>query len=215
MDSPAWAHGGPDALPGLSRTQPRRGIARHWIEGVAAVLAGALIAMGCAGMRSSDDGASARRVSLERELSELSSPLAELARLERASHLSHESAASAAARARPYLELRALLDTLSREAATGVTVSRLRQTREGFELRIVGEDSAVCASWVARLARRAEWKSAQIVEFKFAAAPIDANASRAVEATVRLPMDLSAAGAESAQRQPIGGSDEPALRRER
>lgn len=199
VDSVAWTQAsGADAFlgfdtapPGGRRTPIARYRHRHWIECAAATLGGALIAIGWASFGANDDGASARRALLERELAGLATPLAELARLERASAGSRASAALSAARARPYAELRVLLDALSREAQEDVTVTRLRQTREGFELRLLGADSGACASWVARLGRTGAWPGAQIVELKFLAAPSGAQSGGAVEATVRLPAAVS------------------------
>jgi Tfp pilus assembly protein PilN len=185
---------------------------RHLIECAAAMIVGVSAAIGCAAFGQSGEHAGARRAMLERELAELASPLAELTRLERAGEASRASAASIAAQARPYAELRALLETLGREAHADVTVTRLRQTPEGIELRIVGANSAACASWVARLARAPQWRKAQIVELKFVAAPIHAQSGRRVEAAVRLPADVLSAPSPVEQRRMVRGVDELGVR---
>ncbi|PMS20758.1 hypothetical protein C0Z18_09440 [Trinickia dabaoshanensis] len=223
VDGAAWAGADADAFSGFDAAAPAGRMApaarhrrrhRHWIECAAATLAGALIAIGWASVGANDEGASARRALLERELAGLATPLAEVARLEQASAASRASAALGVARARPYVQLRALLDALSRESHGGVIVTRLRQTREGFELRILGQDSGACASWMARLASTGAWPGAQIVELKFVPAPGRAQSAGAVEATVRLPAAVSRRPSPAARGDPDERLDEPAPRGE-
>ncbi|MGG1945872.1 hypothetical protein AB1286_13805 [Trinickia sp. NRRL B-1857] len=218
IEQAAWADAaGPDALSGFHAPPPRTAVARlashrYLIDCAVATMVGVSAAIGCATLGTTGEHASARRATLERELAELSSPLAELARLERAGEASRASAALAAAQARPYVELRALLETLSREAHADVTVTRLRQTPEGIELRILGANSAACASWVGGLARTRQWQKAEIVELKFVAAPIHAHSGRTVEATVRLPTGASSPSSPVAQRRMARGVDERDVR---
>lgn len=170
---------------------------RHLIECMGAIAAGALIALGYAAFMPSDSNMSARRERLEREWASLSGPLAEYARLERAGQGAQASAAAAAARARPSVELRLLLETLSREARAGVTVRRLRQSREGVEMLVRAADSAACAAWVARLARVPGWEGAAMVDLRLVATPKGRPAGREVEANVRVPSPMTAAASES------------------
>ena len=216
VDGAAWAGADADAFSGFDAAPPARHphLHRHWIECTAAILAGALIAIGWASVAVNGEGASARRALLERALAGLATPLAEVARLERASAASRASAALGVARARPYVELRALLDALSRESHAGVTVTRLRQTREGFELRILGRDSGACASWMARLASTGAWPGARIVELKFVPAPGRVQSAGAVEATVRLPAAVSRLRSPAARGDPDERLDEPEPRGE-
>jgi Tfp pilus assembly protein PilN len=214
IEQSTWPYAAePDAYRGFDASPPRARVVRvashrHLIECAAAMIVGVSAAIGCAAFGPSGEHAGARRAILERELAELSSPLAELARLERAGEASRASAALAAAQARPYAEFRALLETLGREAHMDVAVTRLRQTPEGIEMRILGANSAACASWVARLAREPQWRKAQIVELKFVASPIQAHSGRRVEAAVRLPADVSSAPSPVAQRRIARGVDE-------
>lgn len=170
---------------------------RPLIECAAGAAAGAVIALGCAALAPADSNISARREHLERELAGLSVQLAEYARLERAGRGAHASAAAAAARARPSVELRLLFETLSREARAGVTIRRLRHSRDGFEMQVRAVDSAACASWVARLARVPGWERADMVDLRLAANPKGREAGRAVEATVRVPSHGAASASES------------------
>jgi len=214
VEQAAWTYATePDPLRGFDTLPPRTERARtashrHRIECAAAMIVGVVAAIGCAVFGTTGEQTGARRAILERELAELSSPLAEAARLERAGEASRANAAVAAALARPYGELRALLETLGREAHAEVAVTRLRQTPEGIELRILGADSAACASWVARLARVQQWRKAQIVDLKFVSAPVHAHSGRAVEAAVRLPTDVSSPSSPVAQRRIVRGVDE-------
>jgi Tfp pilus assembly protein PilN len=179
---------------------------REVIDCVAAISIGVLMAAGWALAGPNDSGGGARRLLLERELTQLSPSLTELARLSRAGESTRASVAAAAARARPYMELRTLLETLGREAHAGVTVSRLRQTQEGFELQVHAVDSAACASWVARLARIPGWQSADIAGLRLAAARGGGQSGRAVEASVRLPL-RAMASAPLPRRTPVGRDD--------
>lgn len=165
----------------------RRGV----VDGVAAMALGALVAIGCS-VAVAGDGASARQARFERELAQLSPSLTEFARLARADESARARVAVAAARARPNVELRTLLETLSREAQAGVTVSRLRQTQEGFELQVHAVDSAACAAWVKRLARIPGWEAADIADLTLAAARIGGQGGRAMQARVRLPLRTAA-----------------------
>lgn len=193
MDAGCTYEWAPHALSGFESLPPRRRAPRwprrrYWIECAAAVSAGALMAIAWAASGSGDDRIGDRRVVLERQLAQLSPALAELARLERARERARASAAIALARARPYAELRSLLETLSGQAHAGVSVSRLRQSREGFELQVRAVDSTACASWVERLTRVPGWEAADIANMRLVAVPVSGSATgRAVEATVRLP----------------------------
>lgn len=169
----------------IGPARPRR--PRPLIECAAGIVAGAVMGLGYAALVPADAGLSARREGLERQLTGLAVPLAENARLVRAGQAAQESAAAAAARARPALELRLLLETLSQEARAGVTVRRLRQSREGYEMQIHAPDSGACASWVARLARVPGWEGAAIVDLRLVARPSHGQAARVVEANVRVP----------------------------
>jgi Tfp pilus assembly protein PilN len=185
-----------DPVPPWVRTG-RRGRPRWLIECVAAVVAGAGVALGCAALAPADSNMTTRRERLEREWASLSAPLAEYARLERAGQGAHASAVLAAARARPLVELRLLLETLSREAPAGVTVRRLRQSRDGFEMQVRAADGAACASWVARLARVPGWEGADMVDLRLVAAAKGLPAGRTVEATVRVPSRAAGSALES------------------
>ncbi|RDU95547.1 hypothetical protein [Trinickia dinghuensis] len=184
--------GASDALPGFESPPPgyNPALRRHrrtLIDCAAAAIVGTLTAICCAAAAPGDGRMDARRVLLERKLAQLSPSLAELSRLERLGEGSRAKAAAAAARARPYVELRSLLETLSRDAHAGVAVDRLRQTVEGFELQIHAADSAAAASWMGRLTRAPGGEGAQIDDLRLAAVQIDGQAGRAVEARVRLP----------------------------
>lgn len=174
----------------------RSGRWRALIECAAGIVAGAVIALGCAALTPADSNMIGRRERLEQEVASLSAPLAEYARLERAGHGAHASAVAAAARARPSVELRSLLETLSREAQAGVTVRHLRQSRGGFEIAIRAVDSAACAAWVARLARVSGWEGTEILDLRLVAASKGQPAGRAVEANVRVPSRASASASE-------------------
>ncbi|WP_206950899.1 type II secretion system protein GspM [Trinickia acidisoli] len=180
----------PDLSPPRRHTAgpPRR---RILIECAAAAIAGTLMAIGWAALASPSDPTAARRLLLERELAQLSSPLAEFARLERAAESARASTAAVTARARPYVELRSLLEVLSSEAHAGVTVTRLQQTREGFELQVAAVDGAACASWVERLARIPGLVSVDLADLKLAAAPTAGQAGGSIAAVVRLRWDAS------------------------
>lgn len=159
---------------------------RCLIECAAAILAGAALAAGCAAAGSAAGRADAPRAALERELTQLSSPLAELAGLERAARSANAGAAQAAARARPYVELRSLIEVLSHQAHEGVTVKRLQRAGEGFELEVEAVDSAACASWVESLARTPGLASAEMADFKSAAVTAGGRSGREVAAVVRV-----------------------------
>jgi Tfp pilus assembly protein PilN len=193
----------PNAL--FGRGSPRHRLRRlglpcrhHAIECTAAITLGALMAIVGANGGSAEDRAGARRVVLEQQLAQLSPSLAELAWFQRAGESARTGAAVALAQARPYAELRALLDALSRHAHAGVTVSRLRQGRDGFELRVRAVDSAACTSWVERLARMRGWEAADIADLRLVAATTDDQAAGAVEAIVRLPSRAAASASASA-----------------
>ena len=170
----------------------RAGRLRQSIECVTAIVAGAVMALGYAVLGPADAGLSARREGLERQLTGLAAPLAEYARLARAGQAAQASA-SAAARERPALESHLLLETLSQQAHAGVTVRRLRQSREAYEMQIHAPDSAACAAWVTRLARVPGWERAAIADLRL----VDgrgrgqAQAARVVEANVRVPLRVS------------------------
>lgn len=172
---------------GVTTWWRRRGV----VDGAAAMAVGALMAIGCS-VALAGDGASASQARFEQELAQLSPSLMEFARLARADESARARVAVAAARARPNVELRTLLETLSREAQAGVTVSRLRQTQEGFELQVRAVDSAACAAWVKRLARIPGWEAADIADLTLAAARIGGQGGRAMEARVRLPLRTAA-----------------------
>lgn len=165
---------------------------RRSIECMAALVAGAVMALGYAALGPADAGVSARRAGLERQLTGLAAPLAEYARLARTGQAAQASVA-AAARARPALESHLLLETLSQQARAGVTVRRLRQSREGYEIQIHAPDSAACAAWVTRLARVPGWEGAAIVDLRLVAGPSrgQAQAALRVEANVRVPLRVS------------------------
>lgn len=168
----------------LRAVRPRH--RRQLIECATGIAAGAVIALGCAALAPAGSNMHARRQLLERELATLSAPLAEYARLERAEQGALASAAAAAVRARPAAELRLLLGTLSAQAHAGVTVRRLRQNREGFEMQVRAVDSGACASWVARLARVPGWEGTDMVDLRWVATPKGSPAERTVEANVRV-----------------------------
>lgn len=159
---------------------------RAVIDGAAALLVGALIGVGWAVVGAQDDRARVRHAELSREIAQLAPALDELARLERAAQSANAGARQAAARVRPYVELRSLLGALSSEAHAGVTVDSLRQTNEGIELRVRAAESAACASWVDRLARKPGVGAAEIVDFKSTGPSARAHAERFVEAIVRV-----------------------------
>lgn len=174
----------------------RIGLMRAWrlrqsIECVTAIIAGAVMALGYALLGPVDAGPSARREGLQRQLTDLAAPLAEYARLVRAEQATQASAA--AARERSALAPHVLLETLSRQARAGVTVRRLRQSREGYEVQIHAPDSAACAAWVTRLARVPGWERAAIVDLRLVAGSTrgQAETARVVEANVRVPARLS------------------------
>lgn len=188
---------------------------RQLIECATGIVAGAVIAFGCAALAPADSNLRARRERLERELASLSAPLTEYARLERAGQGALASAAAAAARARPAAELRLLLETLSAEARAGVTVRRLRQNREGFEMQVRAVDSAACASWVARLARVPGWEGADMVDLRWVATPKSPQAGRTVEATVRVRPRVAASASGSVTARAAMGDGEFGGRRGR
>ena len=166
------------------------------------------MAIACAASRSDHDRAGSRRVLLEQQLAQLSPELAELARLDRAGESARASAAVALARARPYAELRSLLETLSGHAHAGVTISRLRQGREGFDLQVRAVDSAACTSWVERLRRIPRWEAAEMTDLRLIAAPVDGQAEQAVEANVRLPSPAQSPATASRRTAQRSGSDD-------
>lgn len=209
----------PDALSDSDLSRHRRRASflrrrRYWVECAAAVTVGVIGAIAWAASGSGEDAVSARRVLLERQLAQLSPALAELARLDRAGESARASAAVALARARPYAELRSLLETLSGQAHGGVTVSRIRQSREGFELQVRAVDGAACASWVERLARMPGWEAAQITDLRLVATPADGRAEQTVEANVRLPSRAETPSA-APRRTQVAGRDERGGRSER
>lgn len=209
MDSGCPYESASQALSGFGSLPHRRGASRslrrrYWGERMAAMSVGVLMAIAWAASGSGDDRAGARRVLLERQLAQLAPALDDLARLDRAAESARASAAVALARARPYAQLRALLDTLSGQAHAGVTVSRVRQSREGFELQVRAVDSAACASWVERLRRIPGWEAADITDLRLVAAAVDGHAERAVEASVRLPSSVAVPA--SAPRRTTHGS---------
>jgi Tfp pilus assembly protein PilN len=177
---------------------------RYWIECVAAMSVGFVAAIVWAASGAGDDRFAARRVLLERQLAQLAPHLAQVTRLDRAAESARASDAVALTRARPYAALRSLLETLSGQADAGVTVNRVRQSREGFELQVRAVDSDACASWVARLTQTPGWEAAEITELRLVAAPVGGHAERAVEANVLLPS--RAAQTASAPRRATPGS---------
>ncbi len=189
--APCLPHSAPGGASGFNLLPHRVRAARSrrrrcLIEGVAATLAGALIAIGWGAVDAADGRATPRREALERELARLTPALDEFARLERAGETARASTAETAARARPYFELRSLLEALSSEARSGVAVSRLQRTGDGIELRVRAADSAVCAAWAERLARLSGAESAEMTDVKLIAAPIGSRAAPNIEAFVRV-----------------------------
>lgn len=170
---------------------------RQLIECATGVAAGAVIAVGCAALAPAGSNLRARHERLEREMANLSAPLAEYARLERAEQGALASAAAAAVRARPAADLRLLLGTLSAQAHAGVTVRRLRQNREEFEMQVRAVDSAACASWVARLARVPGWEGTDMVDLRWVATLKGSQAERTVEANVRVRPHVAASASGS------------------
>lgn len=166
----------------LARSRRRRCL----VEGAAAMLAGTLIATGCGSIDAAEGRAIPRREALERDLAELAPLLDEFTRLDRTREAARVSAEQATARARPYYELRSLLEALSSEARSGVAVSRLQRTGEGIELRVHAADGATCAAWVERLARVSGAESAEMTDLKLIAAPIGSQSAPSVEAVVRM-----------------------------
>jgi type II secretory pathway component PulM len=166
----------------IARSRRRRCL----VEGAAAMLAGALIATGCGAIDAAEGRASPRREAIERDLAELRPLLDEFTRLERTREAARVSAEQTTARARPYFELRSLLEALSSEARSGVAVSRLQRMGEAIELRVHAADSATCAAWVERLARVSGAESAEITDLKLIAAPIGSHGAPSVEAVVRV-----------------------------
>jgi type II secretory pathway component PulM len=168
------------------------------VEAVAAVLAGGVLAIGCATIGAPADRASARRAQIERELAREAPALAEYARLERAGQAAKGSGAQATARAHPQLSALwlALLDALSREAHSGVTVSRLEGSNAAVELQVGAADSAACVAWMDRLGRLRGVESVEMIDLKSTAAVSTAAVSTAaanaghgagsIEAVVRL-----------------------------
>ena len=191
---------------------------REWIECAAGIVTGTVAALGYAAVVPADASSSARREALERELTGLSAPLAEYAQLERAAQGAKASAAAAEALAGPTVELRSLLETLSRDVQAGVIVRRLRQSRDGYEMQVRAVDSTACASWVARLARMPAWEGAAIVDLRRVAQPkIDGGgqAGHMVEANVRLPTRVSPPASPLVPERTVVSRGEPSRRRGR
>lgn len=174
------------------RSRRRRSV----VEGVAAALAGGVLAIGCATTGATADRASTRRAQIERELARAAPALAEHARLERAGQAAKRSGAQAIARAQPSERWLALLEALSHEANSGVTVSRMEGSHAAVELQIGAADSAACVAWIERLGRTRGAESVEMIDLKSTAAVSAAAASAAaantahgagaVEAVVRL-----------------------------
>lgn len=159
---------------------------RVMAEGAAAVFAGSVMAFGWTAVGATDDRMNSRRQQLEREMARMSSPLAEFMRLERTDERARAAAAQARERARPLVELLALIEALSREAHAGVTVSRLRRSDEGTELRVRAADSAAYAAWAKRLGRIDGVESAETIEYQSIAALKGRAGGEAVHARVVL-----------------------------
>jgi Tfp pilus assembly protein PilN len=159
---------------------------RATVAAAAALSAGALLAAGCATVGTSDDGASARRAHIERELAEAAPALAEYARLERTGRAAKAGAEQARALAQPSVRWLALLDALSGDAHSGVTVSRLQGSSTGIELQVSAADSAACVAWMDRLRRLRGAESVEMVDLKSAAAADAKRSDDAIEAVVRV-----------------------------
>ena len=160
---------------------------RSMVEAAAAVLAGGMLAVGCATVGASADRSSTRRAQIERELAREAPALAEYARLERAGQAAKASGAQAAALAQPSELWLALLEALSREVNSGVTVSRLEGSNTAVELQAGAVDSATCVAWMDRLGRMRGVESVEMIDLKSSAAA-DATRQRAgaIEIVVRL-----------------------------
>jgi Tfp pilus assembly protein PilN len=164
------------------RSRRRRSI----VEAVAAVLAGGALAVGCATIGASADRASTRRAEIERELAREAPALAEYARLARASQAANGRGAQATARAQSSELWLALLEALSREADSGVTVTRLEGSKAAVELQIGAADSAACVAWMDRLGRLGGAESVEMIDLKSTAAPHAGHGAGPIEAVVRL-----------------------------
>lgn len=174
------------------RSRRRRSV----VEGVAAALAGGVLAIGCATTGATADRASIRRAQIERELARAAPALAEHARLERAGQAAKRSGAQAIARAQPSERWLALLKALSHEANSGVTVSRMEGSHAAVELQIGAADSAACVAWIERLGRTRGAESVEMIDLKSTAAVSTAAASTAAASAAA----ASAAAANTAQR---------------
>jgi len=175
-----------DLLPHRMRAERSRR-RRALIEAAAALSAGGLLAVGCASVGASDGAANARRVYIERELAEAAPALAEYGRLERAGRAATASAAQAQAFAQPSVRWLALLDALSSDAHSGVTVSRLQGSDIGIEVQVSAADSAACVAWMDRLRRLLQGvESVEMVDLKSARAADAKQNDDAIEAIVRV-----------------------------
>lgn len=163
---------------------------RAMVGAAAAVLAGGLLAIGCAAAGASADRASTRRAQIERELArELAREapaLAEYARLERAGHAAKASSAQAAARAQPSERWMALLEVLSREVSSGVVLNRFEGSNTAVELQAGAVDSATCFAWMDRLGRLGSVEAVEMVDLKSTASANAGPGAGAIEAVVRL-----------------------------
>jgi Tfp pilus assembly protein PilN len=156
------------------------------VGAAAAVLTGGMLAVGCATVGASPDRSSARRAQIERELAREAPALAEYARLERAGQAAKVSGAQAAALAQPSELWLALLEALSREMNSGVTVSRLEGGNTAVELQVGADDSATCVAWMERLGRMQGVESVEMIDLKSSAAGNASQREGAIEAVVRL-----------------------------
>ena len=178
-DGPGGASGREPLACGVWSTRRRR--RRSLIEGAAAVLMGALAAVGWAMVGALDE----RRTRLEREWAQLAPSMAEYARLEQAAESMRAREREVQQRTQHYVALLSLLEALSREAHAGVTVSQLQLRTDDIELHLNAVDSLSAAAWAERLPPIAGAKPAEIGDLKLIATTSGGEARRPVEAVVR------------------------------
>lgn len=202
----AWL-GGFNLLPYRQRNA-RLARRQRLLEWIAALCAGCVAVFALAGWQAIGKARlDARRASMERALTQLSTPLAEHAALLRMRSEQHENAARAKKLSEPLAHLRDLLDALSFEPGDGVVLQQLRHREDDTELLATSRGHLASAEWLKRLSAIRGVKGAEVSDVHSSAARNAATTQPGVSGPIEF-------GARLRWNEPLQKAARPAIKSE-
>ena len=163
---------------------------RRVLEWIAAICAGCAAVFSLAGWQAIERARlDAKRVSIERTLTQLSAPLAEHAALLRERDEQRRNVARASSVSEPLTHLRDLLDALSFEPGDGVMLQQLRHREDETELLATSRGHLASAEWLKRLSAIRGVKGAEVSDLH---SSVSRGGAAATQASVAGPIEFGA-----------------------